>query len=200
MDDTPHADTTSTRSGRKSSGKGLLWTFLAVVIAFLVGFFWQWYEASTIRDDLATTRVELEVERLRVRLGQASLAAQSGDFESARRQMSAFFTHLQERGDQLPDEVAALADDFLGMRDEVITGLSRSNPEYAGVLYGMLEQLGTTLDSAWTTPGGMPTGSGEPPAAPATGDTTAPSTGDTTTSPGADTSPAGGASGSDTMP
>jgi hypothetical protein len=193
MDDTPHADTPSARSGRKSSGRGLLWAFLAVVIAFLAGFFWQWYEASTIRDDLAATRVELEVERLRVRLGQASLAAQSGDFESARRQMSAFFTHLQERGDQLPDEVTALADDFLGMRDEVITGLSRSNPEYAGVLYGMLQQLGTTLDSAWTTPGGMPTGGGEEPAAPSTADTTA--------SPDADTSPPAGASpGADTMP
>ena len=125
----------------RKRGRGFLWGFIAVLLAFGAGFGWQFYEANLVRDELAATQQELMVERLRVRLGQAAISAQAGDYESARRQMSDFFTRLDEAQLTLPDSTAVVADEFLAMRDEVITGLSRSNPEYAGVLYGMLDRF-----------------------------------------------------------
>lgn len=139
MDDTGTPTQTVTQPQKR--GRGLLWGFIAVVLAFAAGFGWQFYEASLVRDELSATQQELMVERLRVRLGQAAIAAQSGDYESARQQMSNFFTRLEEARLVLPDSTAVAADEFLAMRDEVITGLSRSNPEYADVLYGMLERF-----------------------------------------------------------
>lgn len=157
MDDTERTTPPPTGSVQKKTGRGMLWVLLAVVIAFLIGFVWQWYEASTVRDELALVEGELEVQRLRVQLGQAALAAQAGDFESSRRQMSSFFTQLQEQTPELPGEVATVANDFLNMRDEVITGLSRSNPEYAGVLYTMLGRLGSAVEQEGLI-GTMPAG------------------------------------------
>ena len=137
MDDTMHTPVPEPRK----RGRGLLWGFIAVLLAFGAGFGWQFYEASLVRDELAQTQQELMIERLRVRLGQAAIAAQSGDYEAARQRMSDFFTRLDAAQLQLPDSTAIVADEFLAMRDEVITGLSRSNPEFAGVLYGMLERF-----------------------------------------------------------
>lgn len=137
MDDTG----TQTVTQPRKRGRGLLWGFIAVLLAFGAGFGWQFYEASLVREELASTQQELMVERLRVRLGQAAIAAQSGDYESARRGMSEFFTRLDQAHLSLPDSTAIVADEFLAMRDEVITGLSRSNPEYADVLYGMLDRF-----------------------------------------------------------
>lgn len=134
----PEAPRGPAESGRKRPGRGMMWGLLAVVLAFLIGFFWQFYEATTVRDDLAATQQELRVERLRVQLAQAALAAQAADFEEARQQMSSFFTSLQESRGMVPPQIDSVADEFLAKRDQVITGLSRSNPEFAAVLYGML--------------------------------------------------------------
>lgn len=160
MDDGPGSDTATPTTGaaRKKSGRGVLWGLIAVVLAFSAGFFWQFYEASTVREELSAAEQELAVERLRIRLGQAAIAAQSGEFESARRQMSEFFTQAERNSAVLTPEVSAVAEDFLAMRDEIITGLSRSNPEYAAVLYGMLETLGNAIDGG----AGAVTGTPEP--------------------------------------
>ncbi|MFP4624433.1 MAG: hypothetical protein ACOCVZ_09505 [Gemmatimonadota bacterium] len=182
MNDTPRPGTSATGSVRKKSGKGVLFGLLAVVVAFAAGFLWQFYEATTVREQLTQAEQELAVERLRIRLGQAALAAQAGDYESARRQMSVFFTRLQEVGNELPNEMTGPAADFLAMRDDIITGLSRSNPEYAGVLYGMLEQMTAAAEEAAVGPG-MPTGPGSE-AAPRDTTPAEPATG------GADTAPA----------
>lgn len=160
MDETTRSDTHADTTGAappKSRG-GVPWSAFIVllVIAFAAGFLWQYYEASTARQQLTAVEQELEVERLRVRLGQAALAASAGDFETARTRMSTFFTQLQERSPTLPAEVGGVAESFLDRRDEVITGLSRSNPEYAIVLYGMAEELGTAIGQS----------RGEPPAGP----------------------------------
>jgi hypothetical protein len=156
---------TPSTSAPRRSGRGVLWGLLAVVIAFLIGFGWQWYEAGTVRRQLAETQDQLMIERLRVRLGQATLAAQAGDYETARQQMSDFFTRLDDAQGSLPDSVAAVSGDFLAMRDNVITGLSRSNPEYAGVLYGMLESF--SRGAPPTIPEAQPAGPATQPAGPA---------------------------------
>lgn len=137
MDDAPGMGTAKTRKNRR----GLLWSFVAVLLAFGAGFGWQYYEASQVRAELAGTQQELMVERLRVRLGQAAMAAQAGNYESARQRMSRFFTELDNAAPTLPVPLDAVAAQILARRDDVITGLSRANPEYADVLYGMLDRF-----------------------------------------------------------
>lgn len=158
MNDTPGASTQRPVTAPRKRGPGFLWFFIAVLLAFGAGFGWQFYEASQVRTQLSQTQQELMVERLRVRLGQAAIAAQAGDYEGARQRMSDFFTRLTDVSSALPEGLANVADEFLAMRDEVITGLSRSNPEYAGVLYGMLDRFRSVA--------GLPEDLGPAPAAP----------------------------------
>lgn len=150
---TATTSTSPTRPGRKDRGRGVLWAVLAILIAFSAGFLWQYLEARAVRAELTAIEQELELERLRVTLGQAALAAQSGDFEMARQQMSTFFNQLQESSDAMSPEVQTIADDYLAMRDEVITNLSRSNPEYGTILYGMHERLRAAIDRSLNDPG-----------------------------------------------
>ena len=145
------------RPARKSRA---LWWMVAVVLAFLAGFGWQYYRASTIESRLEQTEQELAIERLRVGLAQAAVAAQSGDFEAARRQMSAFFTSLQAQLGELPPDLRDTAEDMLLSRDEVITELSRANPGSGDDLYDMLVRFRLSLGEA------------PPPVTPAAGDTT----------------------------
>lgn len=158
MNDTPGMRTQGPTSAPRRRGPGFLWFLIAVLLAFGAGFGWQFYEANQVRTELSETQQELMVERLRVRLGQAAIAAQSGDYEGARQRMSEFFTRLTEVLPALPEGLATVADEFLAMRDEVITGLSRSNPEFAGVLYGMLDRFRSVA--------GLPEDLGPAPAAP----------------------------------
>jgi hypothetical protein len=143
MDETPRTEPreSSERSGIKMGRQGWLWALLLVVLAFFIGFFWQFYQATTVRATLAATEHELIVERLRVQLANAAIAAQTGRYEASRREMSDFFNRIHAQRAILPQELRSVADEFLAMRDDVITGLSRGNPEYAGVLFGMLDRF-----------------------------------------------------------
>lgn len=155
----------SARTTRTDGRRGVLWAVVAILIAFSAGFLWQYLEARTVRGELTAVEQELQLERLRVHLGQAALSAQSGDFERARQQMSTFFNQLQESTDAMSPEVQTIAGDYLDMRDEVITGLSRSNPEYGAILLGMHERLNAaidrSLDGAGAAERGEATGEGE---------------------------------------
>ncbi len=143
MVETPGREPHDTRARKTSplAGKGVLVGLIAVVLAFFVGFFWQFYQATTVRQTLAETERELVVERLRVQLANAAIAAQGGRYEAARREMSDFYDRAQTQRWALPDRLATVTDEFFAMRDDVITGLSRANPEYADVLYGMLDRF-----------------------------------------------------------
>lgn len=134
--------------GRRSSGKAYLWWTLAVLLAFAAGFGWQYYRAMGIESRLEETERELAVERLRIGLAQAAVAAQSGDYETARREMSDFFTSMQGQLDELPADLRTVGQDMLITRDEVITELSRSNPLAAERLYDMLLRFRTSLGEA----------------------------------------------------
>jgi hypothetical protein len=133
------------RNRPRVGGRAALWGLLAVVLAFFIGFFWQFYQATTVRRALSTTEQELVVERLRVQLASAAIAAQGGRFEDARIEMSEFFTRIQPQQWALPPDLRRVADEFLAMRDDVITGLSRSDPEYADALFGMLDRFERTM-------------------------------------------------------
>ncbi len=146
MADTPRPETQQPAGpAPKKKGRGFLWALLAVVVAFGAGYLWQYFEAQDIRDRLAAVEQELAVEHFRVRLGQATMAAQAGEFEAARLQMSDLFNSLQDQMGTLPAGVEEVARDFLARRDDIITGLSRSNPAYADVLYGMQERLAAAV-------------------------------------------------------
>lgn len=127
-----------------------LWALVAVVIAFIGGFGWQYVRAAGIERDLAATESELEVLRLRLELAQAAIAAQSGRFEPARQQMSDLFTRLGDLPEDLDPDVAAVLRELLAERDDVITGLSRGNPAAAATLYAFLDRLRTAAGE--TTP------------------------------------------------
>jgi hypothetical protein len=131
----------ATPASTQPRGKWLGFAFLAVVIAFFIGFGWQFYRATTVGHALSAVEHELVVERLRVQLANAALAAQDGRYEAARREMSDFFSRVHSQRAFLPDPLVSVTDEFLAMRDDVITGLSRANPEYAGVLRGMLDRF-----------------------------------------------------------
>jgi hypothetical protein len=129
------------RARIRPGGRGMLWGLIAVVIAFFIGFFWQFYQATTVRATLAETEQELVLERMRYQLANAALAAQGGRYEEARTEMSSFYNRVHAEQWALPDRLRTVTNEFLAMRDDVITGLSRSNPEYAGVLFGMLQRF-----------------------------------------------------------
>jgi hypothetical protein len=163
MDETPRTEPRES-SGRldiRAGRHGWLWGLLAVVLAFFIGFFWQFYQATTVRATLTATEHELVVERLRVQLANAAIAAQSGRYEAARREMSDFFNRVHTQRALLPRELRTVAEEFLAMRDDVITGLSRSNPEYAGVLFGMLDRFEAAVPAQGAARTGAP--AGDPP-------------------------------------
>jgi hypothetical protein len=133
----------ATPGATRPDGRWIGFGLVAIVIAFLIGFGWQFYRATTVGQTLRGVEQDLVVERLRVQLANATIAAQEGRYELARRTMSDFFTrlHTERQLFERRAPIRGLADEFLAMRDEVITGLSRANPEYADVLRGMLDRF-----------------------------------------------------------
>jgi hypothetical protein len=154
----------------RTGGKGVGIALIAVVLAFLIGFLWQFYQATTVRRTLSETERELVVERLRVQLANAAMAAQAGRYEEARRQMSDFFDRIQTEEWALPGDLRNVAREFQAMRDDVITGLSRANPDYAAVLSGMLDRFEEAVPAhgapAADTPGPGSPGTGTQPRGP----------------------------------
>ncbi|NIQ56013.1 MAG: hypothetical protein GWN71_22415, partial [Gammaproteobacteria bacterium] len=83
-----------------TKGRAWLFAIFAVVVAFGAGYGWQYNRAMDLERQLASAQDELELLRLRGEIGQASLLAQRGDFEGARRRASSFFTQLQAMADR----------------------------------------------------------------------------------------------------
>lgn len=103
---------------------------LGLLLAFALGFFPQWLRARRLSGELAETRRELEVARLEGVLGAALAESLRSNYERARQLMTGFFTELQGSIEELDDrgrerEMRAI----LAQRDEIITLLSRAEPE-----------------------------------------------------------------------
>jgi hypothetical protein len=102
----------------------------ALLFAFLIGFVPQWNQARSLERELDRTRYELQMLELEGRLGAALAESQRGNYERARQLMTGFFSTLQQRLQAITDvglrqELNAL----LEQRDEIITLLSRAEPE-----------------------------------------------------------------------
>ncbi len=151
---------------RREKARKVLYVLAALLIVFLVGAGWQFLRAERLRDELDATRRELAFTRLESRLGAATLEARRGSYEVARQLASDFYSDLQPRIDDTPDEARRHFTAVLDRRDDVITGLSRSQ-ESAGLMLSDLFLRWRSGMAALASAEGW----AEPPVAPARVDT-----------------------------
>jgi hypothetical protein len=121
--------------------KAVLGAAVAAIVAFAIGAGWQYSAARDYRADLEAVRVErdsvasdLTWQRLEATLGAATIEAQRGNHESARRLASQFFTDLQAGIDAAPPNAQPALGGILARRDVMITELSRASLESGGQL------------------------------------------------------------------
>lgn len=119
----------------------VLGALIAAIVGFAIGAGWQFSSArssraqlDTMRVELDSTRHELTFQRLEATLGAATIEAQRGNHESARRLASDFFTELQNEIESAPPQAQPALSAILARRDVMITELSRSSLESGGVL------------------------------------------------------------------
>src|SRR5690606_38095017 len=113
---------------------------------------WQFTSARGYRGQLENTRAELDSTRndltfstLEATLGAATIEAHRGNYESARRLMSEFFTRLQSEVGSAPASAQAAFRAMLEERDEMITALSRGSAESPGLLSDMFVSYRTAM-------------------------------------------------------
>lgn len=108
-------------------GKWILVVIIAIIVAFLAGFVWQYLEARSYELMLADTQSELRLQRLESTLAAATVEALTGNYEVGRQLASRFYTDLQGRVSE-PTPAAAELRQILDRRDATITLLSRGDP------------------------------------------------------------------------
>jgi hypothetical protein len=140
--------------------RAILAIIAAAVVAFLIGFVWQYTGASAARSQLQQVERELTFQRMQSTLGAATVEAQRGSYEIARQLASSFFSALQNDIAQAPPEAAAELRDILLQRDAMITALSRNDPQSGA----MLAQLFLRFRAAMGEPVGPGVGTAPAPA------------------------------------
>ncbi|MGH7465270.1 MAG: hypothetical protein ACREK1_08855, partial [Longimicrobiales bacterium] len=127
--------------------RAVLGAIIAAIVGFAIGAGWQYTSVRSHRSDLETTRTELDTtrheltfQRLEATLGAATIEAQRGNHESARRLASDFFTRLQADIEAAPSSAQPELGRILAQRDAIITELSRGSLESGGVLAELFAQ------------------------------------------------------------
>jgi hypothetical protein len=120
-----------------------------IAVAFFLGFLPQWSRARGLERELGDTRFELEIARLQGRLGAALAESQRSNYERARQLMTGFFSGVQQNLGRVEDpaqqqELRAI----LGQRDEIITLLSRAEPESTQRLMLLYTRYFAAMDPA----------------------------------------------------
>jgi hypothetical protein len=115
-----------------------LYIAVGVISGFLIGFLWQYIQASNTRADLARVEHELTFQQLEAELGAAAVEAWRGGYETARQLASNFFSGLQQEIGRAPADARPVLDDILQRRDVMITALSRNDPQSAPLLGQLL--------------------------------------------------------------
>lgn len=130
----------------------VLGAVVAAILGFAIGAGWQYSSArsyrgqlDTARTELDSTRHELTFQRLEATLGAATIEAQRGNHESARRLASDFFTELQDDIDSAPPQAQPALHRILAQRDVMITELSRASLESGGVLAELFAEYRTAM-------------------------------------------------------
>jgi hypothetical protein len=149
-----------------------------LVIAFLLGFVPEWMGKRNADRDLAAARQELRLSRLQGRLGAAVAEAMRSNYERSRQLMAGYFSGLQDALPAVdnPRQHTALSG-ILAQRDEMITLLSRAQPESSQrlmLLYSTMftaidpqGAVGTTVTPTPLPPAAPPADSAKPKPAPA---------------------------------
>ncbi len=139
-----------------------------VVVAFLVGFGWQFGRAHSLAGQLDEARKELTFQRMEAALGAATIEAQRGDFEPARELASDFFTRLQAAVGQASAAGQPQLEQILSQRDQVITELSRADTQAGATLAGLFVRYRAAVgESQAASPGATPTPAPAPGTTPA---------------------------------
>ncbi|HSU17755.1 hypothetical protein [Longimicrobium sp.] len=146
----------------------------AIVIAFLLGFFPQNVARRHARRDLEAARLELRLSREQGRLGAALAESMRSNYERSRQLMAGFFTDVQGTVGQVPDaRERQVLTGILSQRDEVITLLSRGQPESSQRLMILYTQMFAAIDPQGAVAPAVTTAPA-PPAQPAPGPPVAP--------------------------
>lgn len=160
---------------RREQARRILYLLAGLLIVFLIGAGWQFARAQRLQGELEMTRRQLEFSRLEAKLGAATLEARRGSYEVSRQIASDFYTGLQQRIEATPDEARRHFTAVLDRRDDVITGLSRSE-DAAGLLLSDLYlrwrsgMAALATAEGWAvSPPAAPPQPGDSPAGPASG-------------------------------
>lgn len=125
----------------KTNARQFLFAAIAVIVAFAIGFAWQYVRARQSEQRAAYAERALEGARLEALLSGAVIDAQAGKFELSRQRASDFFARLQDRlAPEFDSATTPSAGLVINQRDAVITALARSDPAAESVLSRLLNQ------------------------------------------------------------
>lgn len=107
-----------------------------LVIAFLSGFVPMWLSNRQLSADIANRDKEIRRTQIVNTLSAATIYARRGEYETARKKASTFFTDIQAEMDTtnnsiLTEQERIGVNRVLAERDEIITLLSRNDPASA---------------------------------------------------------------------
>lgn len=123
-----------------------------VILAFLIGFGWQYTRAIGYRGQLDRSEQALTFQHLEATLGAATIEAERGSYEAARQLASDFFTSLQQNIGQASPAATAGLRSILGERDAVITALSRADSQSGNALATLFERYRAALGESMPRP------------------------------------------------
>ncbi len=133
-----------------------------IVLAFLVGFGWQFTRAHGLQGQLDQAQKELTFQRMEATLGAATIEAQRGGYEPSRQLASDFFTRLQAAIETVPDNEKAGLQDILQQRDAIITELSRGDAQSGAVLANLFVRYRSAVGEAPAAPANAPAATTSP--------------------------------------
>jgi hypothetical protein len=140
-----------------NAGKWPLIALVAAVVAFLIGFGWQYMRARGLSGGLEVAERSATFNGLEGTLGAAAIEAQRGSYEIARQHASEFFSGLQSAVGAAPEAAAPVLQQMLGERDAMITTLSRSNPQAGPMLAQMFNRFRAAMGRSVGPQGTEPT-------------------------------------------
>lgn len=114
--------------------QSILIVIALALVAFLIGFGWQYTRARALGQELAKTTEQLVWKELEVKLAAATIEAQRGNFEISRQLSSEFFTRLQNEIGRAPEDKRLELQAISNQRDAIITAASRSDPQTPSLL------------------------------------------------------------------
>lgn len=131
-----------------------------LLLAFFIGFLPQWLRARSLQSELRVAQEEVTTLDLGARLGAALAEAQRGNYERSRQLMADFFRDLDGRRPNIENaEQRREIDAIMSERDELITQLSRAEPEATSRLnlmytryFASFHPTGRTAPAAVTPP------------------------------------------------